>query len=160
MPTVPSYDSPQVAPAALPGVRQDRAPSSLFSAGGEQLERFGNSLQSAGAEGLAIATDMQERQNADMFLRAEAAINTEYTAFKATIADRRGLRISVMPIVELWLSTVRSMSPPSASAGATRIASQFEPSFSSASPVRTTTRGSASALARRPWATPTASGSP
>ena len=45
-----------------------------------------------------------------------------------------------------WLSITSRVRLPRPSCGASMIASQFEPSFSSASPVRTMTRGSVGAL--------------
>lgn len=65
MPVVPTYNTPQVAPTNLPDVRQ-QTPYRMMQAGeigpDEQI-RAGQALQSAGKEGMAIATQNQIQQN-------------------------------------------------------------------------------------------------
>lgn len=91
MPSLTTYNSPQATPAALPGARESTVASpGLFSAEGDQQQRFGHNAMSAGANGLEIATDMQTRQNADMVFRAETALKTEYIAFENSVRERRG----------------------------------------------------------------------
>lgn len=91
MPSLATYDTPQATPAPLPGARDSTVASpGLFSAAGDQMQRFGRSAMQAGADGLDIATDMQTRQNADMVFRAETALKTEYIAFENSVRERRG----------------------------------------------------------------------
>lgn len=91
MPSLATYNQPQVDQRALPGARQDSVASpELLGATGQQNERFGRNAQSAGSDLLGIATDMQTRQNADMVFRAETSLKTEYIAFENEVRQRRG----------------------------------------------------------------------
>lgn len=73
MPTIPTYDTPQVAPGGLPAVRFT-APDTQ-NAAAEQSQQLGQAVQRASAVGGQIATDMALEANRS---RLTAAV-TEYT---------------------------------------------------------------------------------
>lgn len=89
---IPTYDTPQVEDRALPGVRQSSVASpSLFGARAEQISQLGQSITSAGKTATDIATDMQERENADMIFRAETALKDDYLKFEQQAHSRKGI---------------------------------------------------------------------
>lgn len=92
MPRVPTYDSPQVNDAPLPGFRQSSVASpALFGAAAEQTQRLGQGLTSAGGVASNIATQMQEKENADMIFRAETSLKDNYLKFEQDAYTRKGV---------------------------------------------------------------------
>ena len=91
MPSVPRYDAPQVELRALPDTRQSSVASpSLFNAGADQQVALGRGMMQAGEQINAIATRMQERENADLLFRAETTLKDEYLKHEASIRERKG----------------------------------------------------------------------
>ena len=84
MPIVPRTDGPTVAPNALPQARFD-APN-MPDVAGQQLQRMGRGLMSAGQVGAQIVTEMQHENNS-----AEAKqIDAGFTAMLNNLQfDRR-----------------------------------------------------------------------
>lgn len=92
MATVPTYDAPLVNPAPLPGVRQESVASpGLFSAEGDQLQRFGGSVEKSGADFLGIATNIQAKQNATDVFNAHSALANNYIAYQTEQSQRVGV---------------------------------------------------------------------
>jgi len=81
MASIPTYDTPQVAPEALPLGRQTSVASpELFDHGAVEQARAGAAITAAG-QGLAeIATRMRERDDADSVFRAEVSLKDSYLA--------------------------------------------------------------------------------
>jgi soluble lytic murein transglycosylase len=84
MPRVPTYDSPQVQPDALPGVREESFASPLTQRADKQVQ-LGNALQVAGAEGNSIAQQMQEQANQ---VRVDDALNKAKERVNALTFDK------------------------------------------------------------------------
>src|SRR3990172_3073516 len=82
MPRIPTYDSAQVAPGALPGVTQTPISPSLFGMGAAQVIEQGKALTTTGAQVAEIALDIQRNYN-------EARVKELDTL--ASEADRRDL---------------------------------------------------------------------
>src|SRR5206468_3302868 len=129
----------------------------------EQLdERVGRSLPHCGAHRFASTTattavGASERRESASRSRSWSRPST-VTASQPNTASLSATSPSSIELERLSIATSVRLSSPTAPAW--RIASQFEPSFSSASPVRTTTRWSSRPFARSAYATPTAIGRP
>lgn len=91
MPSVPTYDSPQVETAPLPGVRQSSVASpGLLGAGAAQQADLGKNLMQAGTGIGNVAYKLQERENADMLFRSETSLKDEYLKFEQDVRQRKG----------------------------------------------------------------------
>lgn len=91
---VPTYDTFEVTPKALPGVSQATASTvaspGLFDAGAKQISDAGKGLLKAGGDLNDVAVNMQDRENADMVFRAETAAKNNYLEFLNSVRQRRG----------------------------------------------------------------------
>lgn len=88
---VPTYDQPQVAPRALPGVRESSVASpALFGVVGQQQTDLAKNLGAAGSILAAASQKMQDREDADMVFRAETAAKDDYLKYAETVRERRG----------------------------------------------------------------------
>lgn len=91
MPTVPTYNAPQEQMRALPGAQQTSVASpALFGEAARQQVELGQRMERAGGQMLAVATRMQEQENADMLFRAETTLKNEYLEFEKAARERRG----------------------------------------------------------------------
>lgn len=82
MPTVPRYDELQVGARALPGFRQESVASpELFGQGADKFVKIGKSLTEAGADGVAVAANMQDRENADQLFQVETGAKDALVKF-------------------------------------------------------------------------------
>lgn len=91
MPRVPVYDTAQVESRPLPGVRESSVASpSLFGAAAEQQGKLGEGALRAGNSIGAVASVMQDRENADMLFRAETALKDDYLKFEQSVKERKG----------------------------------------------------------------------
>lgn len=91
MPSVPTYDTPQVDTAPLPGVRQSSVASpSLLGAGAAQQADLGKNLMQAGTGIGNVAYKLQERENADMLFRSETSLKDDYLKFEQDVRQRKG----------------------------------------------------------------------
>ena len=106
MPQVPVYNNAQVAEAPLPGARQSSIASpSLFAGNAEQVQQLGRAVTGAGTAAINIATQLQERENADMIFRAETALKDDYLKFEQQTRQRKGVNAwGVLPDTEKWFS--------------------------------------------------------
>lgn len=88
---VPTYDNAQVAPNALPAVRESSIASpALFGAEATQNMELGAAGLKSGL-GLGKAAEyMQDRENADMLFRAETKLKEDYLTFERGIKERKG----------------------------------------------------------------------
>src|SRR6185437_12878400 len=81
---VPTYDSFQVAPAALPDARVvDTQP------GNAALE-LGQGEQQFGADAMEAAARIAHRENADAVFKAEATLKDQYLQFEQSVRQRQG----------------------------------------------------------------------
>lgn len=84
MPTVPTYDSFQVAPQAAPDVHvADVQP-------GDSSLQLGKALETAGADFNDSAIRLQHQQNADRVFQAEAGIKDSYLQYETQAKSQRG----------------------------------------------------------------------
>lgn len=99
MPTVPAYDDFQVAARPAAGVRQSSVASpSVFTSAlapplpsaGTGLEAVGRGLMAVGGDAARIAVNMQDRENADMLARAEAAFANDLGQYRTAVSQRLG----------------------------------------------------------------------
>lgn len=92
MPVVPRLDAPQVSPGVLPLARQsaNATPASFGGIQAVQAQQMGQGLSSLGHTVNAIATDIQERENAALVLGAETALKDAYTTYEAEARKRKG----------------------------------------------------------------------
>lgn len=92
MPKIPEYGSgPTVDVAKTPFVPQHAsATAEMLSIGARQEQALGAGLQRAGAEGFAVANDIQKRDNADQVFRALTATQDEYLGFDKAARERLG----------------------------------------------------------------------
>lgn len=90
MATVPLYKQ-QVDRRPIADVRYSSPASpEMLGASAQSLQRFGRNLQQAGSQFGQIAYRIQERDNADRVMRAEAALKTGETDLHNTVKNRRG----------------------------------------------------------------------
>lgn len=84
MPTVPTYDSPQV--------QAQSDPTSFLPSGnaGDQWVALGAALQGAGDDLGRIALDQQHVANADAVLKTETAFKNDYLQYQQSLTNRRG----------------------------------------------------------------------
>ena len=87
MPSVPTYDTPQVKPEALPGARADSVATPDFLAGPSR-ERERQAKVVTGAA-LDVYGAMQERENADSVFRAETAAKDAYLQYEQDVRKSR-----------------------------------------------------------------------
>lgn len=90
MPSIPTYDSAQVDPGALPNSRQSYASPAAFTEAGRQQQDLGQSMMRAGGELNTIAVRMQDRENADKLFQADTAVTNDYLEFEKSARERRG----------------------------------------------------------------------
>lgn len=92
MARIPTYDELQVAPAPLRGPNLGTVASpELFGEAARQQAELGKGLTSAGTGVVAVASVIQERENADSVLRAETALKDEYLKYERDAqANRQG----------------------------------------------------------------------
>ena len=90
MPTVPTYETPQEQPRALPSpdLRSNVSPE-LLDAGARQAQEFGNAAVRAGTSFAEIAARMQERKNADNALASSAALKDDYLKYEQDVRQNR-----------------------------------------------------------------------
>lgn len=84
MPQIPTYDSFQVAPEALPNARVDDTQPGNTALG------VGAGLQKIGGDLLDAAARQQQQQNADRVFKAEAAVKDGYLQFEGQAKQRLG----------------------------------------------------------------------
>lgn len=90
MARIPTYDQPQVEEAPLRAPRLDSVASPELLAGGAQKQgELAKGLLSAGTGAVAVGTLMQERENADMVLRAETSLKDGYIAYEREVQEKR-----------------------------------------------------------------------
>lgn len=88
---IPTYGTPQIESAPLPGVRQRSSASpALFGAAAEEQVRAGQRLLDAGTALNEAAIRLQERENADQLFAAETALKDEYLTFEEGLRQRKG----------------------------------------------------------------------
>src|SRR5581483_2158700 len=91
MATVPSYDIPQERAGALPQPNVNSVASGdLLGTGAAQQAQLGRNLQQTGESLADIAGRMQSREDADMLLRAETALNDSWVKYEAEAQKREG----------------------------------------------------------------------
>lgn len=96
MPRIPTYDELQVAPAPVRGPNlSSPASPELFGEAARQQAELGKGLTSAGTGAVAVATVIQERENADSVLRAETAVKDEYLKYERDAQANRQGRFAV-----------------------------------------------------------------
>jgi hypothetical protein len=80
-----------VTPQALPNARQQSIASpEIFGAQGDAIAQTGKSLQIAGAEGVALAGKMLERENVDQVFRAETVFGDDLIKFETEQRSKKG----------------------------------------------------------------------
>lgn len=107
MPRVPTYQTGQVDPAALPQVRQSSIASpELFTeiSGGANLVRAGTGVANAGIAGLKFAADLQEKEDIAVVKKAESEWLSEVSQFELEAKQKQGLNAASLPTVadEFW----------------------------------------------------------
>lgn len=107
MPTIPTYDGPQVRNAPLQGGYLDA--NAFGAAPGRQLAQAGEGLQKAAAQGMEFAVRAQEREDADAAFRAETNLKAEYLQFEQGLRKRQGVDAKgALTDTEKWWSDAES----------------------------------------------------
>lgn len=84
MPRIPTYDTFQVAPEALPAFRQQPIPA------GEGLQKAGSAVQALGGELIEFAQKKEEEKNARLLMEAENDLVNNISVFHTDVLSRRG----------------------------------------------------------------------
>lgn len=91
MPVVPQYDSRKVTTQPIANVRESSVASpELYGASARSMQNLGRGIQQAGGAMSAIAYRIQERENADRVMQAEAGLKAAESQFHLDMKDRRG----------------------------------------------------------------------
>lgn len=105
MAKVPTYDQPQVDAAALraPALGTVASPE-LLGAEAQKQADLSKAMIAGGTGGVAVGMLMQERENADMVLRAETSIKDGYIAYESDTQEKRQGRnaVGVTKDTEKW----------------------------------------------------------
>lgn len=90
MPNVPTYDTPQVAATALPGVRQESAATpALLGGAGEAQQNTGAGLMAAGTGIAAVAYQMQQKEDLQKVQDASADYGKRVLDWRMEMEQKR-----------------------------------------------------------------------
>jgi hypothetical protein len=91
MPRVPAVTGPSAELAPLPNVRQSiDAPVGAFAGSAQQAQQLGHALKSVEGAAATFFRERQEREDADMLLRAGTALTNEWVDQERQLRNRNG----------------------------------------------------------------------